>query len=134
MSRIVSVLSGLMLATLILACSGDEDDPREDSVSGGASAAMGPGISIQEAKTSSLQGALLINGFLFVEGNDVRFCSELAESSPPQCAGESLKVEGMDLSQVGELQQANGVRWSEEMQLLGEVEGNSLKVRQNAIS
>ena len=95
---------------------------------------MGPGISIQEAKTSSLQGALLINGFLFAEGNDVRFCSALAESSPPQCVGESLKVEGMDLSQVVKLQQVDGIRWSEEMQLLGEIESNSLKVRQNAIS
>ena len=133
MKRVALVLSGLMLAVLTLACSGD-GDIQVPGVSSGASSATGPGISIQEAMTSDLQGPLLINGFLFIEGKDVRFCSALAESSPPQCVGESLKVEGVDLSQVAELQQADGIRWSEEMQLLGEIEGNSLKVRQNAIS
>ena len=103
--RVAVTLSGLLIAVLMLACGGDDDDPRVATFGGGANSA-----------------------------SDVRFCSVLAESYPPQCAGESLRIEGLDLSQLEDLQEAGGVTWSNQTQLLGELDGETLKVSQNVIS
>ena len=131
--RVAVTLSGLLIAVLMLACGGDDDDPRVATFGGGANSASGPGISIREAMSSDLAGPLLINGFIVAKSDDVRFCSVLAESYPPQCAGESLRIEGLDLSQL-DLQEAGGVTWSNQTQLLGELDGETLKVSQNVIS
>lgn len=134
MKRVAMALGALMVAVLILACGGDDGDPQTIGSTGGVSAASGPGISILEAMNSDLAGPLLINGFLVAEADDVRFCSALAESIPPKCAGESLRVEGIDLSGVDGLQEAEGVSWSGQIQLLGEIEGETLKISQNLVS
>lgn len=123
-----------MLAALLIACGGDDSEPRTTPATGAVSSAGGPGISILEAINSDLEGPLLVNGFLVAKDDSVRFCSALAESFPPQCAGESLEVEGIDLSRLEGLQQAQDVRWSDQIQLLGEIEGETLKVSQNVIS
>jgi hypothetical protein len=95
--------------------------------------AMGPGLSIADAQASDLQGALLVNGYLYArEGEPVRLCSMFAESFPPQCAGETLEVEGVDLA-VYELTSEGAVRWSEQpVQLLGTVAGGTITVSSTA--
>jgi hypothetical protein len=62
-------------------------------------------------------GALLIDA----EGT-VLLCDAIAESFPPQCGGERITVEGLDLAGIAGLQEANGVRWAEGVTLLGSVE------------
>jgi hypothetical protein len=95
--------------------------------------AVGPGISIDEAIKSKLDQPLLVNGALVVRGGEVRLCSALAESYPPQCAGTSLKVEGLDLSTVKGLQSASGVSWSDnQVQLLGRVRDGVLTIERGA--
>lgn len=66
-------------------------------------------------------------GFLVDSGGEVRLCDALAESYPPQCGGDSLRVEG-ELPQV-RWSEAQGVRWTDEQVLLrGEVEDGVIRL------
>lgn len=121
----------LVLAALsMVACGGGD----ESSSAGSAPAsATGPGLSIAEAKASTHKGPLLVNGGLVAKGDTVRLCSALAESYPPQCAGESLVVEGLDLSSIESLQREGDAAWTNgQIQLLGTVRDGVLQVSQNA--
>ena len=96
---------------------------------------VGPGISIPEALTTTLQGPLLVNGFLVAESGEVRLCEALAESLPPQCGGASLRVDGFDLASLPDSQSAGGVTWSDApIQILGTVADGVLTVSTTAIA
>ena len=61
-----------------------------------------------------------MNGSLFVDAEGtVLLCSAIAESFPPQCGGSRLVVDGLDLDVLADVQEANGVRWVDQLQLLG---------------
>jgi hypothetical protein len=85
---------------------------------------------VQEAIDSDLDGPLMVKGFVVQTGDEVRLCSALAESFPPQCGGPSLAVEGpvdADFAEEGD------VRWTErEVSLLGDVEGDVLRVSETS--
>lgn len=84
--------------------------------------ADGPGIGIEEAIGNGGGQPLLINGALFVDPEGrVLLCDAIAESFPPQCGGMRLEVHGLDLASLPDLQEQNGVRWVEQVQLLGTV-------------
>jgi hypothetical protein len=111
----------------------DPDDTPEPVPSAAADAVLiiapdaavdGPGISVPEAIASAGDvGEVLVNGNLFIDpGGTVRLCDAIAESFPPQCGGARLEVRGLDLEGVPQLQEANGVRWAEGIQLFGRVE------------
>jgi hypothetical protein len=121
------------LAVLALAaCGGDkevEPQPQPAQPPATAGIGMGPGISIDEAIASDLEGALLVNGNLLAQGEEIRFCSALAESFPPQCAGSQLRVEGLKLEEVDGLVSEGEVAWTDRpIQLLGTVEDDRLVV------
>lgn len=125
---LTSVLVALVLA--LAACGGDDQAP---SGSPPASSATGPGLSIADARASDLTGALLVNGNLLVEGDEVRLCEALAESFPPQCGGDSLRVEGLDLATVESLTTSRDVSWTDRpIQLLGVVRDGTITVSNNA--
>ena len=106
------------------ACGDNDDDLGSEPISG-----VGPGISIAEALTSNLDGPLLVNGLLHARNDDVHLCETLAESFPPQCAGRSLVVQGLDLTTVDGLTSEGSVTWSDQpVQVLGTVEGEVLTV------
>jgi hypothetical protein len=98
--------------------------PRPDAVlvvEPGATAS-GPGISVADAlEQVGSDQPLLVNGSLFVDADGAALlCEAIAESFPPQCGGLRLEVRGLDPDgQV--LEEANGVRWAESVQLLGRV-------------
>jgi hypothetical protein len=85
---------------------------------------QGPGISVAEAlRHGPTDDIVVVTGALFVDADGtVRLCDAIAESFPPQCGGERIAVEGLDLEDVPGLQEANGVRWAEAVTLLGSVE------------
>lgn len=90
--------------------------------------AMGPGISIADVDAAPAGEVLLVNGSLLVgPDGEVRLWEALAESHPPQGAGSSLLVTGLDESGV-DWTEAGGVRWSAGVQLLGRVEGGVLVI------
>ncbi len=69
---------------------------------------------------------VVVTGALFVNADGtVLLCDAIAESFPPQCAGDRIAVEGLLTSDIPDLQEANGVRWAEGVALLGSVEYGS---------
>lgn len=119
------------MAMTVLACGGDSAPPvstgnGDHNVGSG----VGPGISITEAAASDLEGPLLVNGWLWQESDgDVRLCTTLTDSVPPECGEPSLIVAGLDLNAADGLLRDQGVLWSQEqVQLLGEVSGGVLTV------
>lgn len=89
----------LLAATLVLAACGS--DGTGDDGGGSAAPAPGEALSVEEALASTLEGPLLVSGFIVApDGEPVRLCSALLESYPPQCGGASLVVEGLDLEAI----------------------------------
>lgn len=133
----MKAISLVPLAVLALAaCGGGEEvEPQPTQPPATAGVAMGPGISIEEARASDLEGPLLVNGNLLADGDEVRFCSALAESFPPQCAGPSLQVEGVKLEEIDGLVREGRVAWTDRpIQLLGTVEDGVLSVSTTSVA
>jgi hypothetical protein len=91
---------------------------------------VGPGISVGEALAFRLGGPLLVRGWLWrAYGGDLRLCSGLTDSLPPQCTKPWLTVKGLDLSKVDGLRTEGEVTWSLQPALvLGDVTGGLLEV------
>ncbi len=133
------LLGVAVVAALALIACGDDDDagatatPTIAAGVTGATLGVGPGLSVAEALSSTLDGPLLVNGFLVAVGDAVRLCEVLLESFPPQCGGESLVVEGLDLGSMEGLTTNQDVTWSDQtLQILGSVEGDVLTVAATA--
>jgi len=124
MPRIDLLLTLLLAVALLSACDSSEDEPTSPP-----SSAMGPGISIADALASDSDQPLLVNGAIVATTTDVRLCEVLLESYPPQCGGDYLIVEGLDLSTIDGLEEASGVSWTDfAFQLLGTVQDGVLTV------
>ena len=90
---------------------------------------VGPGISISEALATDITGPLLINGILHVQNSQTRLCETLAESFPPQCAGKSLVVDGLDLTTIDGLTTEGSISWTDQpVQILGTVVSEVLTI------
>lgn len=133
------VIPTLLTAIVLAACAAtgsdkptSDDDPAPSDPGTGTTAdailiieegatASGPGISVVEAIGQAGGGPVLVNGALFIdEEGGVLLCEAIAESFPPQCGGARLEVQGLD-PDGQQLEEANGVRWSESTQLFGRV-------------
>jgi hypothetical protein len=134
--RTLALITMLLAAAVLVGCGGEDrptSDPTTPTPTQSTGLAAGPGVSIQEAIDSDLDGALLVNGNLLAQGGEVRLCSALAESFPPQCGGASLVVEGLKLEEVDGLITEGEVSWTDRpIQLLGVVEDGALTVSENA--
>ncbi len=133
MPRIDLLLTLLLAVALVAACDSPADEPTPGGVgtpaNGGTSIGMGPGISIADALASNSDQPLLVNGAIVATAQDTRLCDVLMESYPPQCGGDYLIVEGLDLSTIENLQEASGVSWTDSpFQLLGTVENGVITV------
>ena len=74
----------------------------------------------------------MVGGFIVAEGDVVRLCEVLLESFPPQCGGESLLVEGLDLDAYATTSEGD-VRWTDSpVSVLGGVDGDTLRVTDTA--
>ena len=140
MTHFTRPITYLATTLLLVACTAAPPANRNDGdgadATDGPSTGVGPGISVEDALTSTLDQPLLVNGFLVAgaEGDEeVHLCSSLAESDPPQCGEPSIHVEGLDLSTVQGLTTRNGVTWSEDaVQLLGRIGNGVLTIEEGA--
>ncbi len=147
MRTLIRLVATLVIGAGLAACSGlpsgggdtgGDDGSTRGPGGDGSSTAVGPGISIEEAINSDLDRPLLVNGYLVISNlGEMRLCSALAESYPPQCAGESLRVRGLDLATLdadADMQSADRTSWSEaQIQLLGTVEDGTITVETNSM-
>ena len=123
-------------ATILAGCGGsDETVSRGATTAGGRG--TGAGLAIEEALEHAAHGGtVLVKGALLERGGELRLCSGFAESHPPQCADPSLRVEGLKLEQLENvesvrLERAQGVTWSAgEVELRGKIENRVLRVRE----
>jgi hypothetical protein len=135
--RTLALIATLAAAGALAGCGGD-DVAADDAASGptvpqASGLGAGPGISIDDALASDSDEMLLVNGNLLAQDGEVRLCSALAESFPPQCGGASLVVEGLKLEQVDGLVGEGGVSWTDRpIQLLGVVGDGTMTVSENA--
>ena len=115
----------LLVATACGAAGGGGDGP-----AGAAGApAPGGGLTVEEALRSAGTGPVVVRGYVVARGGDVQLCAALAESSPPQCGGASLSVEGLDPATVEGATTLEGVTWSDRaVPLAGTVAGGVLTV------
>ena len=109
-----------MLAAFVLLLAGCGDGEQQQQPAAGA-AIPGGGLSIDEARTSALDGPLMVVGFLARRDGELRLCDGLRESYPPQCVEPSLRVEGEVDGEVGA-----------RVSLLGDVEGDVIRVSKTA--
>ena len=123
-------LGAILLAAVVAGCGGEDEQASESPSLG-----VGPGISMGDAFESDLAGPLLINGFLLIQGGEhdhperVMFCEVLAESMPPQCAGDSVVVEGFDVKGVADLERSGATSWTDQpIQLVGTIKDGRLQV------
>ena len=82
------------------------------------------GMSVADALGHQATDDLVsVTGSLFVDADGtVRLCDAIAESFPPQCGGERIEVQGVDLATIDGLQEESGVQWAESVTLFGSVE------------
>ncbi len=124
--RIVFVAAALI--ALLAACSepaavppGASGDPVLVIADGGITE---PGMSVTDALGHRATDDLVtVTGHLFVDADGtVRLCDAIAESFPPQCGGDRILVQGLDLDAVANLQTEGDVSWAEGVTLFGSVE------------
>jgi len=87
-------------------------------------AVEGPGMSVADALGHQpTDDIVTVSGALFVNADGtVLLCDAIAESFPPQCGGERIRVQGLDVAAVPGLQTEGEVSWAEGVTLLGSVE------------
>jgi hypothetical protein len=83
-----------------------------------------PGMSVAEALGHRATDDLVtVTGALFVvPDGTVRLCDAIAESFPPQCGGDRILVQGLDLDAIANLQTEGDVSWAEGVTLFGSVD------------
>jgi hypothetical protein len=131
-----TLLATLLAAAALAGCGGGDaaDDAAGSSVPQTSGMAAGPALSIDDALAADSDAPLLVAGNLLALGDDVRLCSALAESFPPQCGGASLRVDGVDLAEVDGLITEGDVSWTDRpVELLGVVEDETLTVSENVL-
>lgn len=130
MKRLLAVL---LITTLAAAACGDDDADTTTSTTSGPGAggrvAVGPPVSVADALASTLDGPILVTGFVFVlaDGSMV-LADAIAESFPPQPAGATLTVVGFDLEGMTGVQTAPAgsaiTQWVDvPVEVLGTVDG-----------
>ena len=118
--RALAILA-LIFALLVAACGGGgEQKPAPAS----GMPIAGGGLSVSEALASDLEGPLMVKGYLVELEGELRLCTAVLESQPPQCGEPSLAVAG-DASGAGQYD-ASGL-----VSLLGEIDGGTLTVSVN---
>lgn len=123
----------LLLSVGLAACGGDAEDAASTDVANGdtpatTGAPADGGLTVPEALETDAEGPLSVRGFLLGDGRSVRLCQVALESYPPQCGGESVEVQGVDVKSLEEAITEGDITWVDDITLTGELEGGVLIV------
>ena len=124
------ILAASLVALVLAACADAAGSPAPSTggdpvlVIADGDPDVGSGLSVAQALTHQATDDLVtVSGALFVDADGtVRLCDAIAESFPPQCGGDRIVVQGLDLSSVAGLQTEGDVSWAEGVTLFGSVE------------
>ena len=100
--------------------------------------AVGPGISVKDARRTQVRGPVLVSGYLLaVPDEALRLCDALNHSRPPQCVGAFLKIRGLSSRERNRLatehRSGSTARWSPgAVQILGKLRESTLVVQTTA--
>ena len=97
-------------------------------VVGGAVFGVGPGLSVADAIASTLEGPLLVSGFIFTEAGEVWLCSSLLHGDPTaadllpgsvweehaMCGEPTIELSGVDPATIEGLEFHGGAGWTSE--------------------
>jgi len=122
--RLSVAISSLVAALALVGagCGSDGDNSSGDGAPAAGAAIPGGGLTIEEALETTADGPLVVAGYLIEQGDEIRLCSAILESYPPQCGEPSLEVRGeVDREQIGE-----------RVSLIGDVDGHVLTVSETA--
>jgi len=125
-----TLLAMSILAAILAGCADPVASPASDPAAGDPvlviadGAISEPGMSVADALGHRATDDLVtVSGALFVDPDGtVRLCDAIAESFPPQCGGERIVVEGLDLDMIANMQTEGDVSWAEGVTLFGSVE------------
>jgi hypothetical protein len=92
--------------------------------------AVGPGISVAEAKASRLDGPLLVNGVLVAMADG---SIRLVDGADAPDGASGLLVEGLDVSAYDWTESEDGAQVTGNVQVLGTVDGDTLVVSVTSI-
>ena len=121
----LSVAIGSLVAALALVgagCGSDGDGASGDGAPAAGAAIPGGGLTIEEALETTAEGPLVVAGYLIEQDGELRLCSAILESYPPQCGEPSLEVRGeVDRDQIGE-----------RVSMVGDLDGHVLTASETA--
>lgn len=80
---------------------------------------VGPGISVADAIASTIEGPLLVNGFIFTRAGGVWLCSSLPREEYPTCGKPSIEISGLDPATIDGIEFLEGIGTNEPLQVLG---------------
>ncbi len=90
-----------------------DDEPGGGVVGGGSTPlVVNGGLSVSGALSTDAIGVIAVGAFYFSNGTDTWLCDSLAESYPPQCAGDRVAFEGDAAIDPDDLDEAQGITWS----------------------
>ena len=105
------------LALFISACGDSDSDEAEPTTSSTAETSDGLPASIGGVIDGEISGDINVLGYVVIDQNGTRFCTNLLESFPPQCGSPSFDLVDLDTTAL-DLQQAQGVEWTDEIVVL----------------
>lgn len=93
-----------------------QDLPSGDDVVTGDGMVVDGGLTVADALSTDADGVIAVKGFVVAKGDDIRLCDALAESFPPQCGGESVKLDSLDAIDPDELKSEGDTQWTDNVQ------------------
>ncbi|HSL25257.1 MAG TPA: hypothetical protein VLA54_03175 [Acidimicrobiia bacterium] len=116
--RSLRVLAAAWMILILAGCQDGTETPTT----------FGPALSVAEALMGA-EGPVNVRGFIFADDTGtVTLADAMAESFPPQPAGATLTVVGLDLNPFN-LESGGGRSWSvEPVEIVGNLQGQTLVV------
>jgi len=78
--------------------------------------AVDGGLTVAEALATDATGVLAVKGFVVADGDEVRLCDALLESYPPQCGGDSVVLDSLEVVDPDALTAEGAVTWTDSPQ------------------